>query len=485
MSQTLKDIQIPYPTEGVIRSAQLDDTVTPENSAQLAMNFNFDRIGAMTTRPGVTTYATQLGGSVMAFGTLSIQGGIKRLFAQVGTDVSVWNGTTWTSVRTLSTGANKARFAQYLNYTYMVNGNNGDPVQASNGGAFSAVSGFVPASFPQGDFISAGFEGRVWVGDKSTDAVYFSDIVQFTPPSIYVLTYNAATNFIKNFSPQDGQSMTGFFRVPRALLVFKQDNIYRIYGGFSADSYPSYNVGTYSQESIVQGKDGVYFHHSSGFYKFNYDSQPTELSRRIIDFVKAIPRTAYGNVTGSYDGFDNVEWSVGPVTVEGVSYSNCMLRYTISTQVWTVYDYSAHNITAMIRYDDGTTIQSLAGTSAGRVGSLDTGTTDFGDNIYVDFIDRWRSFTPMYAKSKSVSGINVYTENGAGLRLQYQTEKSTPNVWTPIDTLGTEYNSLFPNASTDDFSVIRFRLSGNTIGTPIIYHGMELLSIQDKGFDEN
>ena len=50
MSTTLKNIKIPYPTEGVIRSAQLNDTVTPENSVQLAMNVNFDRVGAMQTR---------------------------------------------------------------------------------------------------------------------------------------------------------------------------------------------------------------------------------------------------------------------------------------------------------------------------------------------------------------------------------------------------------------------------------------------------
>jgi hypothetical protein len=48
-----------------------------------------------------------------------------------------------------------------------------------------------------------------------------------------------------------------------------------------------------------------------------------------------------------------------------------------------------------------------------------------------------------------------------------------------------QYDALFPNASTNDFNNIRFRLRGNTLGTPIIYHGMEVLSIQDKGLDQN
>jgi len=483
MSTTLKNIKIPYPTEGVIRSAQLDDTVTPENSVQLAINMNFDRVGAMTTRPGIATFATTLAGSVTSFGTLSIQGGIKRLFAQVGTDVSVWNGATWVSVRT-TTVSTKARFAQFLNYTYMVNGT--DALQASNGGAFSAVAGIVPTApaMPVGDFISAGFQGRIWIANKASDAIYYSDIVQFTPPSTFVMT-TAAANFIQSFSPQDGESITGLFRVPRALLVFKENHIYRIYNAENVDPYPAYNVGTYSQESIVQAKDGVYFHHSSGFYKFNYDGQPTEISRRVIDFVRAIPRSSYANVLGIYDGFDAVKWSVGSVTVEGVTYANCQMRYTISTQVWTVYDLATVSPTALVRYDNGTTIEQVVGTSTGVVGKLDSGTTDFGVAIYYELIDRWRSFTEMWAHAKSLSGLVVLTENAGGAMVEYQNQKSPPNVWTYIDTVNQEYASLFPNANTDDFTVIRLRVKGNSVGTPMIFHGIEVLSVQDKGIDQN
>lgn len=482
MSVTIKNVKVPYPTEGVIRTAQLNDTVTPENSVQLAVNMNFDQVGSVQTRNGMATYATTLGGSVTSFGTLNIQGGIKRLFAQFGTTIQNWNGSAWTTVRTTSV-ATKARFSQWLNHLYMVNGT--DALQCSDGGAFAATAGFVPATtMPVGDYISVGFEGRIWVANKANDAIYFSDIVQFTPPSTYSITYTA-TNFLKNFSPQDGESITGLFRVPRALLVFKQNHIFRIFSASNVDPFPAYNVGTYSQESIVQAKDGLYFHHSSGFYKFNYDGQPTEISRRIIDFVKAIPRASYENIIGVYDGFDSVKWSIGSVTVEGVTYSNCQLKYTISTQVWTIYDFAGNNITALVRYDDGTTIEQIAGTSTGVVAKLDSGTTDLTAPIYYELIDRWRSFTEMYSKSKSVSGVMVLTKNGGGGLFQYQTEKSPANVWNDIDTVSEDYATLFPNANTDDFNTLRFRLRGNTSGTPIVLDGIELLSIQDKGLNEN
>ena len=54
-----------------------------------------------------------------------------------------------------------------------------------------------------------------------------------------------------------------------------------------------------------------------------------------------------------------------------------------------------------------------------------------------------------------------------------------------IDEVRDKYDALFPNASTDDFNNVRLRLHGNTTGTPIIFHGIELLSIQIKGLEQN
>lgn len=481
--ETLENFKIPYPTEGVIRSAQLDDTICPEDSVQLAINMNFDRIGASQTRPGIDTYATALSGSVTSFGTLNINGGNKRLFGQVAKDISVWDGSSWTSVRTTSVET-IARFSQFLNRTWMVNGNGGDAPQTSNGGAFSGTD--VPATFPAADFIEAGYDGRVWVADSANDILYYTDIVQSTDGITYVtpLTFDITTNFISKFSPQDGESITGLFRVPKALLLFKQNHIYRVYSTTNVDPYPAYNVGTYSQESIVQGKDGVYFHHSSGFYKFTYDSQPTEISRRITDIVKAIPRANYPNIKGIYDGQDAIKWSCGPLTFEGVTYANCQVRYTISTQVWTIYDFADVAPTALTLYDDGTTIEQIVGTSAGLVGKLDSGKTDFGEAIRYELIDRWRSFTEMFSHSKKMGGIAIPSENGGGALVQYQVEKTQPNKWKDIGTLK-GFAGLIPNTEINDFNQMRFRIRGNSSGVPIIFKGIEILKLSDEGLDQN
>jgi len=492
MGDTTKDIKIPYPTEGIIRTAQINDTVCPENSVQLGVNVNFDSIGTITTRKGATSIYPTLdtGGATLALGTLDLlASNTHYIFFQVGTAVYRWTGTnTKSSKRTLTSATNKARFAQFLNRLWMVNGNDGDAPMTSNGGNFDTTD--VPATFPKADYISAGFDGRVWIADKSKDIVYYTDIVQTSGGTTYVspLTFDITTNFISTFSPQNGESITGIFRVPRCLLIFKQNSIYRIFSTTNVDPYPAYNVGTYSQESIVRTKDGVYFHHSTGFYKFNYDGQPTEISRRVIDFVKAISRSNYDNIRGSYDGYDTIKWTVGSVTVEGVTYSNCVLRYTISTQVWTVYDYMLP-ITAMVTYDSGTTISELAGmttgVSSGALAILDSGALDISIRPYFEIIDRWRSFTAMYAKAKSISGMMVMSENGGGAAIEYQTEKSAPNQWYSLGKLDEKYDTLLPSASTKDFNNIRLKIKGFCGANPILIYGVEILSIQDKGLNQN
>lgn len=448
----------------------------PYNAAVLASSYKVVNVWRSSSDTGYAG-VFNLQGDVVSYDLLYAQ--------EADGDVKSLSGGVWTTRRSGIHNTQKARFTQFLNYIWMVNGNAsiGDPVATSNGGAFG--TDLVPLQLPPGDFIQAGFEGRVWIVDKLYDIVYFTDIVQFTPPNTYTLTYDPETNFIKNFSPQNGQTITGLVTTPRALLLFKEDSIYRIYGATSVDAYPAYNVGTYSHESIIQTKDGLYFHHSSGFYKFAYDSQPVEISRRIIDFVQAIPRSNYGEIKGVYDGFDAVEWAVGAVTVEGVTYTNCVLRYTISTQIWTIYDYPSNYVTAFIYFDDGTNLNMIMGTDVGKVLKMDDGYTDLGQSIYFEVIDRWRSFTEMYAKIKSINGFNVYTENAGGVKFQYQGQDAGPNQWEEIGSITEVKNTLFPTDETEDFNVIRLRLTGNSKGTQIVFHGIELLKVDDKGFSQN
>jgi len=480
MAKSTNNIKLPYPVEGIIRSAQMNDTVAPEQAVETAVNVVFDRIGAWTSRKGITTFATALAGPILSFGKfLKNASADRRLLAQVGNNISSWNGTTWTSVRTLTSTTNKARYSQFLNYVYTVNGSDagGDAIQTFDGTSYAATN---VGSLPKGDYVQAGYEGRVWVADRNTDRLYYSDIASITG----IIT--GGSDYIASLSPQDGESITGLQRVPRALLVFKQNHIYRVYSANNIDPYPAYNVGTFSQESIVEAKDGIYFHHSSGFYKFQYEGQPVEISRRIIDYVNAIPRTYYANVTGAYDGRDAITWSIGPTTVDGVTYTNCQVRYTISTQIWTTYDLAEGNTpTAMITYDSGNIIAQIVGTSQGGVFQQELGTTDNGKPISVDVIGGWMPLSDMWSHQSNFTGINVLCLNGAGFEVLHQTDKDLPNVWQSDGTITENYATLLPNASSADFNRVAFRIKGNTIGEQVIFDGIELQTVKDMGYEHN
>ena len=187
-------------------------------------------------------------------------------------------------------------------------------------------------------------------------------------------------------------------------------------------------------------------------------------------------------------GLNVVKWYVGQVVVEGVVFSNCMVRYTISSQVWTIYDYKGLDITALISYDDGDALNQIVGATFAtdnKTATLDTGNTDFGDPFYFEFIDRWRSFTEMYYKTKQLSGLSVYSENAAGSNLLYQIQKSGPNAWLQIGTVNEDNNAIMPNSDTEDFDVLRLRLVGNTKGDQVVVHGIEITQLTIKGQEKN
>jgi len=220
---------------------------------------------------------------------------------------------------------------------------------------------------------------------------------------------------------------------------------------------------------------------------------PVTISTFAITEITQTTALANGEITD--DGGDEITergfvWAItinpdtgdDKVIVAGTlgEYSGVMDSLTADT----LYYVRAYAITdAGISYGENRTFRTAS--TLARVGALDTGLTDYGDPIYFEMIDRWRSFTDMYAKSKSISGINFYTENAAGVRTYFQSQKTQVNVWEDLGTITEANNALFPNASTKDFDVGRIRIAGFTKGTQIVMHSIEILSINDKGFDQN
>jgi len=461
----MEKLPIPISNLGIVRESAVDEATTSPESVELAINLNFDRIGAVQLRSGLTLLGSQIGSSaVLGMGNYrNNTGTIYGLLAKVDSVVYNYDGS-WNAVRT-GLGANtKMRTTNFIDLMYMVDGHSGSVVSTYNGTTFGSTN---IGSLPKGDFIE-NYRSRIWVADSATDKVYYSNVVSTSQ------TITGGTDFIQ-VSPQDGENITGLKRHPRALLVFKQNHIYKIYSTTSADPDPSIFRGTYSQESIVEAKDGIYYHHPTGFYKFVFDDNQKEISRPIIDIVEAISRSNYGEIIGWSDS-DHIYWSIGDITLKGVSYSNVVCRYTISTQVWTLYSYPSQ-IRSSCLYDNGTLLRMIVGDENGYGYVFDSGTTDNGTPIFYDIQTHPQYLTTTKMMEKDVTEISAVHENAQGATISHQVDNGN---WKNIGTITKDIVQAFNTNAK--FKKIRLRFSGNSIGTSsLVFRGFELLGINITG----
>ena len=469
---------------GLITKGSVSENRVPETSVAESINFQFDTIGSATLRKGLTTVGQNLVSPILGqhYFVDTLNNGVNtQLITVSGTNVYYLAGNTWTSVRSNLTAGKKARFTTFINYTFMVNGTEATAIWDG-----IPADGFITSgnalNAPTGSFIEV-FRGRVWIAGNTTnpDNVYYSTV--FNSVTNPVIDWDTTVQFMP-ISPSDGEQITGLQRYKNMMLVFKPNHIFRIFDISQTEAEPYNNIGTYSNESIVETKAGVFFHHSSGFYQFNPYGTITEISRPLqIDIIKQIPVSSYSSITGwlEPDG-DHICWAVGTVVVRGITYTNLTLRYTISTQIWTHYQHPYQFISSIRRqplYNDGTTQFATVGDTAGNVFEANVGKTDNGIPISYSLIHRWENVDGFLSTRKIFDVINFTHYGGAGTEISYQTDVQDPddlNNWTgkvgQLRTSNTGFNSINVKGRK-----VRFRLSGQSVGDPFTYNGYEALGI--------
>lgn len=473
---------------GLITPGAVSENRMPDTAVSEALNFHFDAIGSATLRKGITALGGNTGHSVNGMhyfvDTVTPNTNTRMIIAQ-GTDVDYLSAGVWTQIRTSLTSGSRARFSTFLNFTFMVNGTEATAVWDG-----VVADGFVTsgnaANAPTGTLIE-NFRSRMWLGGNITfpSRVYYTSVPSAaTTPVVTWNTDNVTGQWI-DISPSDGDFLTAFQRFRNVLLCFKTNRLYRIFDIGQVDPDPYYSVGTSSQESVVETKTGVFFHHSTGFYQYNIYGIVEEVSRPIIDIVRAIPTTAYPNVVGWVDALgDHVHWYIGNVTVNGIAYTNLVVRYSISTQVWTHYSYP-YAFTSSLRrqplYVTGGVQYNLCGDSAGNVWEMDTGLADNTTPIAYSLVHRWETVDGLLSTRKTVMTGNFSHYGGTGSTVAYQTEANDPdqlNDWSRKADKGilgqknTGFNSMDIKARK-----FRFRLFGQSTGQPFIYNGYELIGV--------
>lgn len=460
---------------GLITQGAIAEDNYPIDAVIESINYNFDVIGEMTLRPG----STQLGESLAASPILGLYnfldsgaGTNNRLIAVNGTVAYYLSGSTWTSKRAALTPGSKARFSTLLDFVFMVNGTDPTAVWDGNPANSFDVTGNA-LNAPIGKFIE-NFRARMWIAGNPTypDRVYYSTLPAAISTPVITWDTNVTTGQWIDVSPSDGENITALHRTKSALLVFKNNHLYRIYSILQADPDANFNVGTYSQESVVETKNGVYFHHPTGF--FRYDGGVTEISRPIIDIVKAITLENYYKIASwvETDG-DHICWSVGDVTVRGIQYRNLVVRYTISTQVWTHYSYPTQFLVANT-YNNGSNLVIVAGNATGKVVTMNSGTTDDGTEIIYSIMHPFLQLDGLTSTEKIINTMFVMHRGMTGANVNYQIPGDKESDFTKkigqIKSEDTGFNNLNARGRK-----IRFRVTGSSKGQPITYEGLEVL----------
>lgn len=472
---------------GMVSEDIVDEYVAPAGTVSLSINGHFDKLGVWKTRPGTTRL-----GDAQIVDNKSVKGLFQFLDEGTGTNnqiIAVVNtvayylsGTTWTSKRASLTADKKARFTSFLDSVWMVNNSEATAIWSGAAGDNFVTTGSA-SSAPIGKFID-NFKNRVFIANNNTNPsrLFFSSL-----PSSGAVTWTTASDFI-DISPGDGEDITGIKRFNKVLWVFKENFMYPLYSINETEPDPRIFVGTYSQESVVVAKDGMYWHHPSGIYRLRPgESQPKEISRPIYGVIKNVTLPNYTE-TASWVDDDHVYTYIGNITLDnnGPTISNCVARWTISTEVWTLYSYPSPYLVGA-QYNNGTNIVQVVGDDDGYVYTFNSGLTDniltTGTPIFYHLETQFDSITPLRSDSKIITKMAVLHENASGAKFGWKADKDSKNEVKPIGVLDGKMDTIFDHLDIQGHR-IKFVLSGTSIGSPLIFQGFELLEYTNQGNTE-
>lgn len=459
---------------GLITSGAIAENDYPTDALLESLNFHFDVIGQMTLRKGTTLVGNPLSGNILGLYNFrdSGAGTNNQLIAVNGSTVYYLSEGVWTAKRTGLTAASKARFSTLLDYVFMVNGTEATAIWDGNPSNAFVTTGNA-ASAPTGQFIE-NYRARMWIAGNTTypDRVYYSSTPSAVTTPIVTWDTSVTTGQWIDISPSDGENITALHRTKNALLVFKNNHIYNIFSINQVDPDPKFNVGTYCAESVVETKNGVYFHHPTGFYRYNGDI--TEVSRPVIDIVNAISLANYSKVAGYLepDG-DHIRWSVGDITVNNVDYQNVEVRYTISTQVWTHYSGPTQFLVGT-SYNNGSSITTVVGDESGNIQTINSGLTDNTAEIFYSIIHPFDDVDSFHSTVKIINNMFFMHSGMTGTNVNYRNSQDIVNDFKKKIGQITDSETGFSNLNARGRK-LQFRLSGTSKGQPISYEGYEIL----------
>lgn len=506
MNKVAEDVKLDPITEGIVSQGVASYYVAPKTSISEAYNFNNDTLGVMSFRKSLIGSFVPENTTVWASQLFQPSGGSSRIYYQVGqalnyqTALAPSGSTTYTGVFPTSY---TARFSIIQGNLLMTAGSTA-AIRYTTGASAPATIAGISGAPSDIDIINAGFGGRIWYA-SSTNAnnrLYYTDVI----PAAGVASTTGTSQYL-TINAGNGDYITGLVQGQQVLFVFTNNGVYRVYNTQSQDNAPVSNVGVLKQEHIVRATDGIYFYHPTGFYKLSEGGQSQLISSRISSNIPTETNTGdlLTCVAWSNDNYVYFSFEKSFINAGGNAAGSLVYRYTISTQVWTMYKFLRNLIkTATVASDRtglsivylmGTTSESNARFASQFAETLGDGTlnssSSIDDNSIVpiigSYITQWEDFGTE-GHSKRINGMTVPNLNANGFDITYQVDNDNVNEWRNVGRLGSTSSTLFKDFVSVPFNKIRFKVMGqkksNGVGGSYCWIGSPtIIKLTDMGYE--
>lgn len=445
-----------------------------DSQLELAMNVNFDNIGSVTRRLGYGGYSGSLSTVSQVYGMQSYpdtSGNTLRLFAYNNGAIQYATGAAWTTVQGSLTSGAYMEARVFLDQLFVVGAdtsNNYLTTANIDGTAYSTSTNVTSA--PKGRLIEL-YLDQLYIADVVVGGVrYPSRMYSSSVPDAAGLAITwPATNY-EEISTNDGESITGLHTNKKwnQLLIFKENSM-NVYDTVRIRTVAS--VGTSCPRSVVTiNGDTYFFKRGYGIYKYD-GFAPVLISRPIEKWIKGIQD--FSNMYTQFATKEDEKYYklyTGNIVVDGVTYTNCEIRYSTVDNTWTIYSY-ADAFAVYAEHKISEVVRPYAGTTAGTVMRLaisgDAVYSDNGTEISSEFMTKALDLKQPNAKTFA-SRVVLYSTSPQGLtgRMRYKNQVD----WSSHFSLDTPEQILNVNPGEGRF--VQFHFSDNSTNSPYQFEGL-------------
>ena len=447
-------------------SKGMNETTSPlfiaDSECELVQNYHMDNLGSLTKRNGIAYLIGQVINDVSILNMYYFDD-------QQGTDysnvlVSCNDGSTptnsdirkitadaWAYSKQDDTASAIPVFCSFIDYVFRTNGSDimGSSANLETWGTTNCLATLKMK-------YCCVWQDRIYALNDNSTTKYPSRIWWSNLPSGSPLAITwSATNYA-DINPDDNDQITWGEPFGTKLLIFKEDGLYNwTFGQVEPDRI--IDVGTPQGLTVKQTQGIVFFTNKYGVYAYTGSAQPLLISKKVQNFINAIPDLTKMRAEIDHDHY---YLYIGDVTVRGITYSNTMLVYTISTQGWHIETYP-FEITAMARFKRntlGTTEvydEIYLGDDDGYVYRKGTGTTDYNGTAATTINGKIITKEyPLYDFPKTSQLKNLYflAQKAGGAKVNYRIDRGDWKPWKDLKSRITE-GSVSGRAKTLQFSI--------------------------------